>query len=153
MAVVRLVAVGALAVLVLTGCASGSAASFTRASAQADTATWTKQALKAVGATLDVAITPTTKASGFEACRSDKGFFTTTDQWRLISDFAVPKARQAAATTAIAEAFVAADWKQKTKAGLTTLSGPGGVAHRGLIEVQTDGPTNLNIEVVSPCYK
>ena len=153
MAVLRFVAVGALAVLVLTGCASGSVASFTRALAQADTTAWTEEALKAVGSRLDASVTATTKASGFEACRSDTGFFTTTDQWRMISDLAVPEARQGAATAAISKAFVAANWKRTRKAGLTTLSGPGGAAHKGLIELQTDGPTKLNVEVVSPCYK
>lgn len=153
MAVLRLVGAGALAALVLTGCASGSAGSFTREQAQADAVGWSRQALAAVRDDVGTKVVATTKASGFETCRTDTGFFTTTDQWRLISDFAVPEARQVAATAAIAGAFETAHWKQASKAGLTTLSGPSGAAHEGLIVLQTDGPTNLNVEVISPCYQ
>lgn len=153
MAVFRLLAVSALAVLVLAGCASGSAASFTRERAQADTTAWTAQALTAVRDEVGARVVATTTGRGFETCRTDTGIIPTTEQWRLISDFAVPAARQSGAEAAIAAAFVAAHWKHTTRAGITTLSGPRGAPHKGLIELQTDGPARLNVEVVSPCYK
>jgi hypothetical protein len=138
---ILLIAAGAL-----TGCQA--AGSFTRANAQADAATWTKSVVAASGSPASAA---TTKFNGFEACRTDRGFFTTTSQWRTVTDIAMPLSHQPASTTAIARSFVASGWKESRPRGLVTLKGGGG-QRRGLITVQTAGPTGLAITVESGCY-
>jgi hypothetical protein len=135
-------------VAALAGCASAPAASFGRPQAQADVSRWTAEALRAVGS----ATAPRTTVNGFEACRTDNGFFTTTFQWRTGTEVAVAQPGQAVATAAIVTAFERAGWKVSVSRGFTTLSGPGGARRRGVVQVQTAGPSGLAIEVISPCY-
>ncbi|HEX4444684.1 MAG TPA: hypothetical protein VHZ81_14030 [Galbitalea sp.] len=144
-----LAVVGALALGSLAGCQATTPGSFTRALAQADTAKWTKQAVNAAASS---APTATTKLSGFEACRSDTGFFTTSDEWRTITDIAVSSAQQEAATAAIAGAFTKSGWTETRPRGLVTLKGGATGKRKGLITVQTAGPTALAITVESGCY-
>ena len=147
---VRRILVGVVAIVVITmlaGCSEASA-SFNRPQAQADVSQWTSQATAAVSS----ASAPRTTVSGFETCRTDNGFFTTTFQWRTGTVVAVVQSRQAAATAAIVNAFAGNGWKVSVKLGLTTLSGPGDAKRKGLVQVQTAGPTGLAIQVISPCY-
>jgi hypothetical protein len=144
----KLVAIVAVVVItVLAGCSAVSA-SFNRPEAQADVSQWTGQAVRAV----ESASAPRTTVSGFEICRTDSGFFTTSNQWRTGTDVAVAQSRQAAATEAIVNAFAGNGWKVSVSRGLTTLSGPGSAKRKGLVQIQTAGPTGLAIQVISPCY-
>jgi hypothetical protein len=136
-------ALAIVAVAGLTGCQA--AGSFTRVAAEADTARWTTDAVRAAGSP-----DSTTKLSAFEACRSDAGFFTTTYEWRKITNVSVPQASQPKETAAIASAFVAIGWRESEPRGLVTLTGTG--KRKGLITVQTAGSSALAIKVLSPCY-
>ena len=131
----------------LTACQATAPGSFTGAVAQADAAKWTKQAVRAAASPA-----ATTKLNGFEACRSDTGFFTTTSEWRRITDIAVSLSQQDAAIDAIAAAFTKSGWTETRPRGLVTLQGGGSGKRRGLITVQTAGPTALAITVKSGCY-
>ena len=139
--------VGVVAVGCLAGCQATTPGSVTRAVAQADAAKWTKQAVNATASRA-----ATTKTNGFEACRSDSGYFTTSYEWRTITDIAVSSSHQAAATAAIAAAFARSGWKVSRPGGLVTLQGGGTGRRTGLITVQTAGPTGLAITVKSGCY-
>ncbi|HEX4057486.1 MAG TPA: hypothetical protein VHX87_04105 [Galbitalea sp.] len=141
---VSLVLVGSLA-----GCQATGPGSFTRSEAQTDVAKWTTLAVRAVGSP---ATTSQTKLNAFEACRSDHGFFTTTLQWRTITNIDVPASRQVAVTRVIEKAFEQAGWRASTPQGFVTLTGPDNEKRRGAILIQTAGATQLAISVVSPCY-
>lgn len=146
----RAMAVVAAAVLVvcLAGCSSATVTGFTRSDAQADAAKWTSQAIGAIAS----APANTTRFNGYERCRSDTGFFTSSSQWHTITNVTVPLAKQLVATNAIAAAFEAEGWKRSGTSALTTLRGPAHANRTGVILIQTDGDHALSISVVSPCY-
>jgi hypothetical protein len=138
----------ALAIVAITGLTGCQAAgSFTRVAAEADTATWTAQAVKAAGSPAPAA---TTKLSAFEACRSDAGFFTTTYEWRTITNVAVPLASQPQASAAIVASFEASGWRASGPNRFISLTGTG--KRKGLITLQSAGDSALAITVKSPCY-
>jgi hypothetical protein len=145
-----LAAAAAVLLSCLTGCQATGPGSFARPAAQADVAAWTLDAIRAVGSPAPAA---TTKLSGFETCRTDTGYFATSTQWRTITDVAVPLARQAAATSAIETAFTAKGWHTARSSGLVTMAGPSGERRKGLIKIQTAGSSELEVAVMSPCYK
>ena len=134
---------------VLSGCQSGPSPTSPRALAQAATKAWTRDAVHAVASPAPKTIT---KSDAFEICRTDHGYFTTSSQWRRITDISVPLSRQAAATAAIRRAFEADSWAASRSAGITTLVGPVGAKGKGLITVQTAGESQLVVVVISPCY-
>jgi hypothetical protein len=148
----RIGAVAAAIVLIasLAGCAPASAASLGRAKAITDVSMWTRLATAAVSSP---PAATTTKFNAFESCRNDNGYIKTSSQWRTITNLAVPSAHQAAATTAIARAFAAKGWKVTTRSSITTVTGPIGSRHKGMIVVETGGKSLLYISVVSPCYR
>jgi hypothetical protein len=131
----------------LAGCQQAGPGSFTRTVAQADVAAWTKGAVEAAHPSNSA-----TKLSAFETCRSNTAYFATTFQWRTITNVDVSASDQPAATRAIEAAFERANWKLSLPGGLVTLTGPDDQKRRGLITIQTAGPTQLAISVVSPCY-
>lgn len=141
-------AVLAVVVAMLAGCASRSVASFSRSDAQADAARWSNDA---VGALAGHAAT-TTKFSGFERCRSDSGYLPTSSQWRIITDVTVAASGQPAAISAIAMRLQSSGWRASTSAGITTLRGPSDSKRKGQILLQTAGSSTLSISIVSPCY-
>jgi hypothetical protein len=148
----RVVAAVALALVIaisLAGCQAVTKGSMTRTLAQSDVAAWTRQA---VAATSEPPPSTITKLNAFDACRSDTAYFSTSFQWRTITNIDVPLARQAAATRAIASAFELRHWRAVSSAGLLTITGPTTSKLRGLITVQTAGSSQLAISVVSPCY-
>ena len=136
-----------LAFVSLAGCQAVKPGTFTRADAQADVAVWTHDAETAVGSP-----STDTRSDGYETCRTDHGYFTTSSQWRTITYLTVPQKRQTAAISTLSAAFVALKWKSVTSAGLVTLSGPKGASHAGLIRVERGDESTLVISVVSPCY-
>jgi hypothetical protein len=141
------VVLAALALLGLAGCQAVKPGTFTRADAQADVSAWTQDAQTAVGSP-----SADTRSDGYETCRTDHGFFTTTSQWRTITYLTVPKKRQAAAISTLSAAFVARNWTSTTSGGSVSLSGPKGASRTGLIRVERGGGSTLVISVVSPCY-
>jgi hypothetical protein len=137
----------ALVVLGLAGCQASSPGALTRSGAQSDVATWTHDAETALGS-------PKARVQfdGFEACRTDHSYFTTSSEWRTVTLLSVPKARQAAAITALSADFVARNWSTATSNGFVNLSGPKNARHRGLVRIERDGDSMLAITVISPCY-
>jgi hypothetical protein len=143
---VPVAAVGALALLVLTGCQPTPGA-FVRTAAQADVAAWTRQAEAAAGAPA-----ASTRSDGYEACRTDTGLFIMRFQWRTITDLAVAQSNQSAVTSDIAAAFDSHGWAEKDSPGLVTLTGPKSAKRRGVVGIQTAGDSQLSISIISPCY-
>jgi hypothetical protein len=146
----RAVAVGviaALALLLLSGCQATAPGTFVRADARADAAHWTRDAVTAVGGQK-----ATTKADGFETCRTDTGYFTTTSQWRTITFVSIPASRQPAAESEISAAFVREGWVASHPQGLLMLVGPDAGKRHGLIRAESGGGAQLAITVISPCY-
>lgn len=149
----RVAMAAALAVLLtvgLAGCSAPAPGSFTRDQARADTAAWTKQA---VGTVSSPPPASQTKVDDFQTCRTDSGYFTTSFQWRTVTNIAVPRARQRAAARAIESSFESSNWTATESGGLLTLAGPDGEKQKGVITVQTAGVSELSIAVVSPCYQ
>jgi predicted small lipoprotein YifL len=144
-AVVALTA--ALAIISLAGCQAIGPGSFTRADARADVATWTQDAEATLGS-------PTTRVrfDGFEVCRTDHGYFTTTSQWRTATTLSMPRARQSAAMSTVSESFVTRGWNSSKSNGAVTLTGPKGAHHTGQIRIEPYGSTSLLVSVVSPCH-
>jgi hypothetical protein len=131
----------------VAGCQSTPAGSFTRTLAQADVAAWTRQVVAAAGSSGSV-----TKLNAFDTCRSDTGLFPTSSQWRTVTYADVQGNDQTAATRAIESAMEHARWKLTTPRGVVMLTGPNDQKRRGLIIIQSGGPSQLAISVISPCY-
>jgi hypothetical protein len=140
-------AIAAMTLLLLTGCQSVKPGTFTRVDAQSDTAGWTRDAAKAVGSPQT-----TTRADGYETCRTDKSYFTSTSEWRTSTDLRVAASKQDAATAAISASFVHAGWVAKTSGGVLSLSGPHGAKRMGVVRVESGGDAQLTVIVISPCY-
>jgi hypothetical protein len=143
----RVLVLAALVLLCLTGCQAAPAGAFTRTVARADVATWTRQAIRAASSPR-----ASTKSDAFETCRSDAGFFTTSYEWRTITNLAVPLSDQKAATDAIEHSFEASGWAVSRPTGIVAIAGPKGSKLKGLITIQTAGDSQLAIAVMSPCY-
>jgi hypothetical protein len=139
-------AVAAVILFALAGCQATPGA-FLRASAQADVVAWTKTAESAAGSP-----TATIRFDGYEKCRTDNGFFTMTFQWRTITDLAVASSEQSSVTADISREFSADGWAVKAAQGLVTITGPTSDSHRGLVQIQTAGDSQLAVSVTSPCY-
>ena len=137
----------ALTVAGLAGCQAAGPGSFTRADAQADVVTWTHDAETALGS-------PTARVSfdGYEVCRTDRGYFTTTSQWRTETTLGVARARQSAAISRVSGAFVKRGWSSSKSTAPVTLVGPKGARHTGQIRIESYGSTAILISAVSPCY-
>jgi hypothetical protein len=147
----RAVAVGAIAVLallLLAGCQSVPPGTFVRAQAQADVAGWTHDARDAAGSPV-----ARTTADGYETCRTDTAYFSTSFQWRTITNLSVSASRQAAATSAISAAFVKNGWVETKSSGLVTLAGPHDASRRGILRIETAGSSQLAVSAISPCYR
>ncbi len=143
------VACAAVVLLALTGC-QAHPSGFGREQAQSDAAVWTAEAVHAAGSP-----TTTTRSDGYETCRTDTGFFTSTFQWRTITWLGVAASAQSAATRSIAAAFSADGWvAQKSTGvdGLVSLAGPKDADRPGVVRIETGGPTQLSVTVISPCY-
>jgi len=141
------VILSALALGGLSGCQAVAPGGFTRATAQADVAGWTHDAQKALGSPA-----ASIRANDFETCRTDHSYFSTSFEWRTITNLSVPAARQAAAIRTLASAFVASGWVRSNPDGLVTLTGPTDARRRGLIRVEYGGASTLVLSVLSPCY-
>jgi hypothetical protein len=141
------IVLAALALVSLSGCQAVTSGGFTRVSAQADVDGWTHEAEIALKSP-----TAGVRASGYETCRTDRGFFTTSWEWRTITNLSVPAARQSAAISTLTAAFTATGWTRSNPAGLVTLTGPTGERRRGLIRLENGGASTLIISVISPCY-
>jgi hypothetical protein len=147
----RAIAVGAMAVLalsLLSGCQAVAPGTFVRAEAVADAALWTRDAVRAAGSP-----SASTRADGYETCRTDSAYFTTTFQWRTITYLGVAASRQSDTISAIAAAFGRSGWHATSSRGAVTLTGPSGPSHRGVIRVEPAGSSNLALSVISPCYQ
>jgi hypothetical protein len=139
----------AVVLLALTGC-QAQPTGFGRPQAQSDAAAWTTEAVHAAGAP-----TTTTRSDGYETCRTDTGFFTSTFQWRTITWLAIPSSTQPAATRAIRAAFTDDGWAAQKSTGvasLVVLAGPRDADRRGVVRIETGGPAELSVTVISPCY-
>jgi hypothetical protein len=137
----------ALALAGLSGCQAEGSGGFTRAGAQTDVDRWTRQAEAALGSP-----TASIRASGFETCRTDHSYFTTSFEWRTITNLSVPAAQQSAAISTVSAVFAANGWVRSTPGGLVTLTGPTTQRRRGLIRLETGGASTLVIAVLSACY-
>jgi hypothetical protein len=143
---IPIVATAGLVLALLTGC-QAKPGTFVRADAQADVAGWTRSAEKAADSP-----TASTIANGYETCRTDTGYFTTSFQWRTITNLRIAASQQGAATAAISAAFAADGWAAKTSAGVVTLTGPKSATRRGVVRIETAGGSELAVSVISPCY-
>ncbi|MEJ1229550.1 MAG: hypothetical protein WDM88_01215 [Galbitalea sp.] len=139
-----------VAVVGLAGCSAVRSGGFDRADARSQTAAWSQQALHAVASPPPES---TVKWNGYENCRSDPGFFSTTSQWRLITYAAVASGRQSRAIDAIVRSFKRDGWTSWSSRGTVTLNGPRRPGHRGAIRLDTAGPAQIAIQVVSGCYR
>jgi hypothetical protein len=145
-------AIAVLSLLLLTGCQALKPAGFTQADARSDTARWTSDAVGALGAARFGSPPTNTKADGYETCRTDTSFFTTTSEWRTITDLGVAVSKQDAATASISAAFVRAGWVASIADGVHSLKGPHGAKRMGVIRIESGGGAELTIIVISPCY-
>jgi hypothetical protein len=137
----------ALTVVSVAGCQSITPGTLTRTQAQTDVAAWTRDAETALGSP-----TSAVRFDGYETCRSDHGYFTTSSEWRTVTSLGVPRPRQSAAISTLSAAFVGRTWSTATSSTLVRLSGPKGARHLGLIEIERGGAATLVITVISPCY-
>jgi hypothetical protein len=147
--VLAAIAIAIAAALCLAGCQASGPGGFTRSDAQAAVAKWTAQAQDAVS---DPAPQAHATLNAFEVCRSDRGYFATTNEWRTVTVIDVPTARQAGAIRAIETAFTSQKWRAVESRGIVALTGPRTSTGRGYITVQTGGDAQLSIAVISPCY-
>jgi hypothetical protein len=137
----------ALALASLSGCSAVTSGGFTSADARTAVAAWTHEAETTLGSP-----TASVRASGYETCRTDHGFFTTSWEWRTITNLSVPAASQTSAISTVSTAFTASGWVRSNPRGLVTLTGPTNERRRGLVHIETGGASTLVIWVISPCY-